>query len=60
MGVADEECPDKDAVAFICIRDIKRVVNDFNGENLAFDLDKSDAIELIKVLLKGLIKKAFK
>jgi hypothetical protein len=59
--VADDKCVDKDAVAFICIKDIKREANAFNdGENLAFDINKSDAIELIKVLLKGMIKNAFK
>ena len=58
--VADDECLDKDAVAFICIKDIKQEANAFDGENLAFDINKSDAKELIKVLLKGLIKKTFK
>lgn len=58
--VADKECKDKNAVAYICIKDIKKEINNFDGTNLAFDLNSKDAIELIKVLIKGLIKKRFK
>lgn len=58
--VADKECKDKNAVAYICIKDIKKEISNFDGTNLAFDLDSKDAIELIRVLIKGLIKRRFK
>lgn len=60
--VADKECKDKNAVAYICIKDIKKEVNNFNQDelNLAFDLNSKDAIDLIKTLIKGILKHKFR